>query len=223
MSVYKDLMVDLETLGTMPGSVILSIGAQVFNPFTGEIGPEFYIEINTESCKRVGLLVDPDTENWWSQQKPEARAVVTRCATGGVPLDQALLAFNKFIMEKAAGKLTCVWGNGADFDNPILGMAYKFCGLRPAWGTFNNRCFRTLKSLFPIVVAPPRIGTYHNALDDAKTQVEHALKIFAYCAGTTPKAVGKMTPLPNAPAAPIVPTKAAPEDAHDDDDEDLIG
>lgn len=41
----NNVMLDLETFGTQPGSVIRSIGAVVFDPFSDKLGKEFYVNM----------------------------------------------------------------------------------------------------------------------------------------------------------------------------------
>jgi hypothetical protein len=70
-----------------------------------------------------------------------------------------------------------VWGNGADFDNPILAVAYRrtiFSG--QPWKPYNGRCYRTVKNQFQDVKLV-RTGTHHNALDDARSQATHLVEI----------------------------------------------
>ena len=71
------IMVDLETLGTAPGSVILSIGAVRFDVEKGLLD-EFYVNIDVESSQRLGLTIDGDTVMWWLKQSDAARA---KCRT----------------------------------------------------------------------------------------------------------------------------------------------
>jgi exodeoxyribonuclease VIII len=172
-------MVDLETLGQRPGCVILSIGAVQFDPKTGKLGKKFYKVVRTQSCLDAGLAIDEATQTWWAQQAPEARAVVDQALQkkGTLELAKALTEFGKFIAQSGGGAR--VWGNGSDFDNAILAVAYHKAGLELPWKFWNNRCFRTLKSLPPARgLKVEREGTYHNALDDAITQAKHALLIY---------------------------------------------
>lgn len=55
-------------------------------------------------------------------------------------------------------------------------------GRRAGWEFWNNRCFRTLKGMAPHIKTE-RQGTYHNALDDAKTQALHAIKVLQHLKG----------------------------------------
>ena len=72
-----DVMLDIETGGTRPGSVIYSIGAVVFDTFYDESNwPTFYSPINRQSCLGYGMTEDPDTILWWDEQSEEAREVI---------------------------------------------------------------------------------------------------------------------------------------------------
>lgn len=179
----KDVMVDLETVGRRAGCGILSIGAVAFDPTTGELGPEHYTVVKLASCEKFALHSDPDTLAWWEKQSPEAQKVLkqARAARGNKTLDKALMEFNKYLAQFGP-KAVRVWGNGSDFDNAILINCYAATELTAGWDFWNNRCFRTLKNLAPSVKVE-RAGVYHNALDDAKTQALHALKIFKHLKG----------------------------------------
>jgi exodeoxyribonuclease VIII len=162
-------MLDLETLGVRPGCKILSVGAVVFGP--AGLGAEFYSEIDVETQPQ--LTTDPDTFAWWQKQAPAARdRLFSR--EGKEALSTASVCFEGWLARVAPDAL--VWGNGADFDNVILSAAYTAQGLKQPWGPWNGRCYRTLKALRPDVKLV-RSGTHHNALDDAKSQAEHAVRI----------------------------------------------
>jgi hypothetical protein len=176
----QDIMLDLETLGNSAGCAILSIGAVAFDPETGELGEEFYRVVNTNSCVVAGLTFDQGTLDWWKKQSPGARQVLRDAyAETALTLNAALHDFSRYLHRATGGRQPRLWGNGADFDNPILAAAYKAARIdQQPWKFWDNRCYRTLKNLHPEVPLPARTGTHHNALDDAKTQAEHALQIF---------------------------------------------
>lgn len=175
----NDVMGDLETLGNTPGSAPLSIGLVAFDPATGEIGDSLYVVVNTMSCMVAGLHADQSTLDWWQKQSPEAQKVIfeAKAVTTSTPLPEALRKVNSFLARHDARNVR-LWGNGSDFDNAILTAAYRACGIEPGWKFWNSRCFRTLKNLYPDVPMPDRVGTYHNAKDDAETQAIHACMIF---------------------------------------------
>lgn len=164
-----NVMLDLETLGNKPNSVILAIGACFFAG--GKIHDEFYIRINAESCERHGLRMDASTVLWWLQQNEAARAEV--CKPSEVTLREGLEEFAEWIGTQRPK----VWGNGSDFDNVILKNAYDHTRLDVPWNFWDNRCYRTVKNL-NYKIPFEKTGTAHNALDDAKGQALHLMRIF---------------------------------------------
>lgn len=173
-----DVMVDLETLGTSAGCVVLSIGAIAFYPKEQQLGRTFYHVINQLSCAEVGLFADSDTVDWWNKQSLDAREVFYQAQdpNTSLRLGDVLTRFETFIKNVEAD--VRIWGNGADFDLPILGKAYLLSNREIPWKPWNGRCYRTLKNLSPETEAPEREGVHHHALDDAKFQARHALALF---------------------------------------------
>lgn len=167
------VMIDLETLGTDPGSVIISIGAVCFCPETDTVKDEFYQTIDVVDSVSNGLTMDASTVMWWMDQSDAARSALK----GGAPLDIALRMFSMWISKY--GPDVEVWGNGSDFDNVLLAEAFAIAGIEQPWKYYRNRCFRTLKSCAPDMEMV-RIGEHHNALDDARSQAHHANQIFRH-------------------------------------------
>lgn len=175
---FTHVMVDLETGGNVPGCTILSIGAVQFNPMTGKLGAEHYEVVNHKSCMDYGLFDNQSTINWWKNQSKEARSVLTLSMrkTKNTPLPKALLNFQDFLCATTSFDNIKVWGCGSDFDNAILSAAYNAVETDLPWLFWNNRCYRTMKTLAPSIKVV-RQGTYHNALDDAKTQAIHLAQV----------------------------------------------
>jgi hypothetical protein len=171
--------VDLETLSNIPGGVILSIGAVFFDPDTGDLGPQYYAVINTESCKRHGLHVKKSTCDWWASQTPEACQVLVDAASPqSLSLEWVLDEFGKWLNTFDDIKKVKMWSNGGDFDLAFLSAAYHAIGREVPWNFWNNRCHRTLKNTareFYALEMPPQDGTAHNALDDAIWQAKCAM------------------------------------------------
>lgn len=173
----KNVMVDLETKGNKPGCMILSIGAVFFDAETGELGDQFYKVVGPMGQKKRGLHEDASTMEWWAKQSEGARQVLIEHEASEVTLEEGLRGFTKFLESADGGlKAVKVWGNGADFDNAILTVAYMAHQQNIPWEFWNNRCFRTLKNLAPSVKMEKGLLA-HNALNDAIMQAEHAIKI----------------------------------------------
>jgi len=157
------IMTDLETLGLTPGSVIRSIGAVVFDPISGALGETFYRNITRESCEAAGLTVNPETEAWWADQSPEARA---RLETDQVSLVQALGEFTLWWTTQGG---EFFWANDPNFDETHLVAAFAAVGLKHPW---SHRAPRSCRTIYDLAgVAPNRdAGVHHDALVDSKNQ-----------------------------------------------------
>ena len=159
-------MVDLEAMGLRPTSAILSIGVVLFDQT--KIIDKFYTPVSLTSCIEHGLTTDKSTEDWWAKQSDMARRAWD--TPDAPPLPVALKMMNDWMLTKGGTKENCLWGNGSDFDNVLLVNAFNAIGADPPWMFWNHHCFRTMKNVFQIQPSA-RVGTYHNALDDAVTQV----------------------------------------------------
>jgi DNA polymerase III epsilon subunit-like protein len=166
-------MLDLETLGTRPGSVILTIGAVRFD----ENGTyeSFYKGISIDDSKKHDLKVCPNAHAWWLDQTKEA---LDTAFSGTAKLDDALNGFCEWVASLGVSEWrdVNVWGNGSDFDNALLAEAYAVVGMRQPWSFTGNRCYRTMKNMFQGIEVPS-VGVQHNALDDAIYQADHLIAI----------------------------------------------
>lgn len=172
-----DIMIDIETLGTAPGSVILSIGAAS----TSEELPEFYCKLNVPSQLYSGLTVHSDTMAWWRKQ---SRAVWENQTNGTAFLASALASFGDWIQAirngapgAATGNRIRVWGDGSTFDCVLLEEAYRRCGLVCPWSYQEVYCYRTLRQLKDSKKPIPK--EHHNALSDAQAQLEHLKELLS--------------------------------------------
>ena len=174
----RHLMLDLETLGTTPGCVVLSIGAVEFD--LNGIKGEFHAHIDIDSSTSLGLQVDARTVMWWLDQSKEAQNALLQADT--FPIQDVLNAFN----DTFEWKDLKIWANGASFDFPILEAVYKAAYRRAPWMYYNQMDFRTMKNLVPknsyelLRVHP---GTAHDALDDARSQALTLINIINWING----------------------------------------
>jgi len=183
----KHLMVDIETMGTAPGSPILTIGAVFFEPSTGELGPQFYQVATLRSEMDNGAVPDADTIMWWMQQSEEAREALS---SNPSPINEVLLALRSFALSTSTAKSIQLWGNGANFDNVLLRDAYRRAERHPFWNFWNDRDVRTIVELgrqlgFDPKREMPFTGEQHNALDDAIHQAKYVSAIWQKLVPTT--------------------------------------
>lgn len=172
-----DIMIDIETLGTAPGSVILSIGAAS----TSEELPEFYCKINLASQLYQGMHVDAATMAWWRKQ---SFFVWEKQTNGTDGMHKVLSGFQSWIQAirngaegAATGNRIRVWGDGAAFDCVLLEEAYRRCGVVCPWSYQEVHCYRTLRQLKDSKKPIPK--EHHNALSDAHAQLEHLKELLA--------------------------------------------
>lgn len=171
-------MLDLETLGNGSNAVIISIGAVRFDVKQKTIINKFYARICPKSCTDAGLVIDAETVLWWMKQSDAARG---EFANANLPkLPEVLASFSHWV--KAMPGEPRIWGNGATFDNVILSNAYKAIKMDRPWSHRSDRCYRTIKALFPDIKVPD-VSTAHNAVDDAEYQARHLMAIWPHLRG----------------------------------------
>lgn len=167
-------MIDIETLGTAVGAVIVSVGAVGFD--RGGLGDTFVRSISLESCQDAGLSVDADTLEWWLGQEAPAREQLV----GGDDLAVVLRDFTEWYLEHEFEE---IWANSPSFDCELLEHAYEAVGQVEPWEFYAERDVRTIRSL-PLEIDLEQTGTEHDALADAKHQAREvglALQRLADC------------------------------------------
>lgn len=160
--------IDLETLDTCSRATILSIGAVAVGENGQSLAPDFYRVCNTES--QTGRTLSRSTVGWWENQSDEARKIFDEAKTAN-HLIAALKEFRSWILQ-LPGEVQ-VWGNGATFDVGIIADAMWELQIKEPWDFWNIRDLRTLADLayrYGFKNPPERVGTHHNAIDDARHQ-----------------------------------------------------
>jgi hypothetical protein len=165
--------IGIETMGTRPGSALLSIGGIPFEP-QGEPAVKrniFYEKITLDSCFQAGLTVDAHTIMWWMKQDDEARSELY--LKPGVGLSQTLLCLNDWLncVEPIKAQRR-IWAKGPDFDCVLLEHAFNQVSLPVPWSYNAKRDVRTICEAAGVDPNAEQfqVGTKHNALDDAVSQ-----------------------------------------------------
>ncbi len=156
------VMIDLETLGTKPNSVILSIGVVQFS-LRGDLLDKFHKGVLIDSCLDAGLQVDGNTIEFWLKQEKENITKLLNLDV--VPLDKALAELNKCFC--AFDKKLYVWSHGSCFDVVLLENAYRTLGKKIWWKYTNVRDTRTL---FDLANYEYKASGTHDAIIDARNQ-----------------------------------------------------
>ncbi len=163
-------MADFETLGVRPTSAVLSLGVVAFNA-DGVLEDTFYVNIDPDDCIKYGLTTDQSTIDWWAKQSDDAKAALE------VDKKSLLEAMTMLCGWVRRTKCETLWGNGADFDNPILRNIFAAIDADFPFKPWAGRCYRTVKNIPNAPKMAKRIGTHHNALDDAMSQALHLIEI----------------------------------------------
>lgn len=170
------IMIDCETLGLKPGSIILSIGAVAFDPqmYKGPLGAEYYAKCSPLDGQHKGLTIDASTVAWWMQQEDAARH---EAFSGTQTIEQALFGLNDFFHEqrqRTEDGIIRVWSHGLTADIIWLEEVYRRLNItvRPPWNYREPRDTHTLFDLAQIDLSRySEAGeVHHNALADARCQ-----------------------------------------------------
>lgn len=160
---------DIETLHTRPDGVILSIAAAA--RVNGEI-VTFYSHCNITS--QPNRFISDDTLAWW-QDKGELWNQTLAACEDAPDLDVVLRDLNKWYASLGNDKDSLYpWGNGSSFDIAFLDHAFSQYDMKSAWAFWMARDLRTAKHIAQAVGGckpVERVGTHHDARDDAITQL----------------------------------------------------
>ena len=162
MTELPRIMVDIETLGLDRHTAIISLGAVRFD--AGRLGETFYRKINVESNRGRGRSIDQGTWDWWLDDQDADEDWLR----SGDDLGDVLPEFAAWY-----GNADEVWANSPSFDCEALEDAFGQLDYTEPWEFYEERDFRTLKSL-PIAPDIEMEGEEHHALDDAKHQAHVA-------------------------------------------------
>lgn len=163
------IMVDLETLGTKPNSLMLTIGAIRFNPWKNDIDTDmndmdtFYRRVSFESYEGLDHVIDDATLEWWGKQDESVRAEAF-AEDDRHDIRNVLVDFHKW-----CGGIDAIWANGTGFDLNILEHFSRELKRGVAWNYWQARDARTLYALTPNLERPK--GAAHHALWDCWSQL----------------------------------------------------
>lgn len=187
----KSLMTDIETLGTEPGSCIISIGICAFDQ-------ERKIYASAGWAIRPSDWhgdIDPKTVKWWSEQNEAARNYSFNGTDSALA---AALGLKAFMEEHGGDEL---WANDPDFDVVLLKQWWKrtereakfVLGNFPG-GPLRHRQPRSYRTM---VAEAKRLGinydtafsassVAHNPIDDACNQARVIVAIRNHLTAATP-------------------------------------
>ena len=178
---FKDIMVDLETMATGSNASIVQFGAVEFDRNTGLTGRRFKHNVSLESCIVAGLRVDGNTVEWWMTKPDNQR--LNLYDPKPFLLGVVLVKFNEWLMDSPAGSANLhLWGRSPRFDIAILADAYKAMNLLVIWNFRNEMCVRTIEALEPGIKAVMDVqnsnANSHDVIDDCLHQIGYCSAIW---------------------------------------------
>lgn len=163
------VMIDIETLGTDPDAVVLTIGGVKFDPFNESRGTwdPFYYTLEIEEQETNGRTICDNTiNNFW--MKPENVEEFEKAISpeGRTPVDDVLEELRKW-------QLHCdgLWAWGNDFDFKILDHLYKNYDRNIPWPFYRKEDARSVCNFMPKDPRRDYGRTTHNAMEDCIKQV----------------------------------------------------
>ena len=161
-----DVMLDIETLGTRPEAVVVTLGAVKFNPYTmDEPGPGIYMRLDADEQIALGREVREDTMLWWMSQAEDVREEALGEGPDRIKLEDMYKQLNKFLVG-----VDNIWCQGPAFDIVILENLYRQLQKPAPWPYYSIRDSRTLLKALGDTRQPGAM--LHNALADCVSQAQ---------------------------------------------------
>lgn len=188
------IMMDIETLGNVPGDAVVQIGLVEFDPFIPlEFGrtAEFHIDLGL--AMRSGAAVDADTLRWWMTQSEAAR----RRVFGHPELAKPAYTVLEQMRAWWPDPNTPLWAHGAAYDPPMVLAALS--GATRAEMPWKYRAVRDTRTLYDLVGGRPEPmikGVEHDAVDDAKMQATQVQQAFLFLRNLLPDLADPANPTP---------------------------
>jgi hypothetical protein len=162
-------MVDIESLGTRPGAIILSAA---FVRFIDEA--HMTINLSVPDQEMLGMEKDESTLAWWRDLEAKSPGAWARSTSDPRPLAIALPYIEQWLSWACQGDDMQIWCHGAPFDYPLLQELYRRANMRCPWGFWAVRDTRTLYDLALINPKDYAVPPPHVALNDAIGQTRAA-------------------------------------------------
>ena len=175
-----DVMLDLETLGTKEGSIILSVALKTFCVDATKEPKEdynYHQHISVLSSLFYHLTSDYDTEEWWAQQSVEARKKVLEGQKEAVEVDGVARFLHALLTRWSEDYNLYIWGRGVGgFDLPLLDAMMRTVigeGCKTPWKYWAAMDVRTIMNFCKMCGhQPAKEDTPHDAMEDVQKQIK---------------------------------------------------
>lgn len=171
-------MLDLETLGTSAGSIVLSVAFKTFS-LDGSIPLTIlthHQHVSIISSLLMHMTSDFNTEEWWNRQSEEARQRIQDGQKESIDIASEMILVYELFKQWNENYDLHIWGRGvANFDLPILDEAMRRavgeCYHTP-WKFWNVVDVRSIVSFCKDCgLQLEKVDTPHDALEDVMKQI----------------------------------------------------
>lgn len=165
-------MIDIETLGTEPNAVIMSIAAVEFSADHIDEDGGFYQTLNWQEQLDRGGTVTEDTIRFWLRQPDAAREPLLRGPRTKV--ETACKDLIQWIVRHGLNnKDALIWAKGPQFDLSLIRGLLRRFGFNAPWPFWGERDVRTaLMTPRANRVTRPKDSVAHHAFEDAVFQAK---------------------------------------------------
>lgn len=168
-------MIDIETLDTAPTSVVLSVGAVLFDPYTSvEPHHKMLWRPSVEEQLQAGRTTSDSTLEWWSKQDAAIRDR-TFTDEGRISVNDFFKQLNKYLV--GADK---IWCQGPQFDMVIIEDLYTDYNHHKGWAYWQVMDCRTIFNMMPRDPRKDIQQDLHSADDDAYWQAVSVQKTYKH-------------------------------------------
>lgn len=168
-------MIDIETLGIEPDTIVLSVGAVKFDAYTQQEPYDRKIwRPSVDEQVAVGRTTSDDTLAWWSKQ-PEDIQDLAFTEQGRLPVLEMMTEINRYLVG-----VDKIWCQGPQFDMLILENMYKQFAHHTNWMYWQIQDCRTIFNMMPVDPRKAIQMNAHSADDDAYWQAVCVQKTFKH-------------------------------------------
>ena len=156
-------MLDIETMGVKPDTLVLSIAAVAFDEFNdiSTYSDLQHLDLLLDTEEQAHRSIDKETEWWWNQRDEAVREKIFG-DVGRVSIDDALDQLIKFCWQKSR-----IWCQGPTLDITVLTHLFSERGKGVPWGYGVVRDSRTLLDLVEVEQPPAT----HDSIEDCVRQI----------------------------------------------------
>ena len=160
-----EAMIDIETLGTVAGSPVVTIGAVLFDPYSSDssqamLDRSLNIKIDLSDTIRYSTGVDGGTLRWWFEQ--DDKAIKALVGDDAVTAKEAFSKLWRYCCERGTfvnkeffnglsdlPKACRYWAKDPDFDMRLMQHYYDHPDINATmpWKFWENRSVRTVQDL----------------------------------------------------------------------------